>query len=190
MDQLSIFLPGILLAYTATLFSLMSPGPNILAVIGTSMSRGRASGLSLAMGVACGSVCWATLTVTGLSALLSSYAFALSVSKVGGVGYLLWLGIKALRSAAVVHEIEAVSDVRRSLPGYFLRGLTVQMTNPKAALAWIAIISISLHADAPAWSKEESWARFSNVVYSPKNRNLRVPIGPLRCLEMIISAIP
>jgi amino acid exporter len=27
----------------------------------------------------------------------------------------------------------------------------VQMTNPKAALAWIAIISLGLHGDAPSW---------------------------------------
>ena len=35
-----------------------------------------------------------------------------------------------------------------------------------------------------------SWARFSNVVYSPKKRSLRVPMGPLRCLPMMISAMP
>ena len=35
------------------------------------------------------------------------------------------------------------------LPRYFLRGLTVQMTNPKALLAWIAIMSLGLQADAP-----------------------------------------
>jgi threonine/homoserine/homoserine lactone efflux protein len=34
---------------------------------------------------------------------------------------------------------------------YFLRGLTVQMTNPKAALTWIAIMSLGVEANAPAW---------------------------------------
>ena len=34
---------------------------------------------------------------------------------------------------------------------YFRRGLTVQMTNPKAALAWIAIFSLGLQQGAPAW---------------------------------------
>jgi threonine/homoserine/homoserine lactone efflux protein len=34
---------------------------------------------------------------------------------------------------------------------YFLRGLTVQMTNPKAALAMIAIVSLGIHSGAPAW---------------------------------------
>jgi amino acid exporter len=32
-----------------------------------------------------------------------------------------------------------------------MRGYIVQMTNPKAALAWIAIISLGLKQDAPFW---------------------------------------
>ncbi|NKB55156.1 MAG: LysE family translocator [Alphaproteobacteria bacterium] len=153
MEQLSLYLPGIALAYTAFLLSIMSPGPNILAIIGTSMSVGRPSGLALAFGVAAGSFCWAMLTVVGLSALLASYAVALTAIKVAGGLYLLWLGYKSLRSAAAAHEIEAgsLAGPTRSHFGYFLRGFTVQMTNPKAALAWIAIISLGLQADAPLW---------------------------------------
>ena len=40
--------------------------PNILAIIGTSMERGRKQGASLPLGVGTGSSIWATLTVTGL----------------------------------------------------------------------------------------------------------------------------
>lgn len=89
MDPVSLYLPGILLAYTAFLLSIMSPGPNVLAVMGTSMSQGRASGIALALGVAGGSFCWAVLTATGLSALLASYAIALTVIKIAGGLYLL-----------------------------------------------------------------------------------------------------
>ena len=32
-----------------------------------------------------------------------------------------------------------------------LRGLAVQMTNPKAALQWIAIVGLGLGPNAPAW---------------------------------------
>ena len=35
MDQISVFLPGILLAYTTFLVAIASPGPNVLAIIGT-----------------------------------------------------------------------------------------------------------------------------------------------------------
>lgn len=141
------------MAYTAFLLGIASPGPNVLAVMATSMRVGRTSGMALAMGVATGSLFWAVLTVLGLSALLSTYAVTLTIIKIGGSIYLLWLGFKAFKSAACAHDIEAKEPGwgRRSQSGYFLRGLSIQMTNPKAALTWIAIVSLGLQSDAPAW---------------------------------------
>jgi threonine/homoserine/homoserine lactone efflux protein len=153
MDQISVFLPGILLAYTTFLVAIASPGPNVLAIIGTSMSVGRKSGIALALGVAAGSFCWAMLASVGLSALLASYAAALTAIKIAGGLYLLWLSYKSFRSAASAHDIEArtLSGATRTPFGYALRGFTIQMTNPKAALAWIAIISLGLTEHAPLW---------------------------------------
>jgi amino acid exporter len=153
MQDFSYYLPGILLAYSAFLLAIASPGPNILAVIGTSMSVGRPSGMALAMGVATGSITWAVLTVFGLSAVLATYASALLAIKIFGGFYLLWLAYKSFKSAASRHDIEAreLSGGRRTPFGYFKRGFVIQMTNPKAALAWIAIISLGLKQDAPLW---------------------------------------
>ncbi len=153
MDEFLTYLPGILLAYSAFLLAIASPGPNILAVIGTSMSVGRGSGMALAMGVATGSFTWAVLTVVGLSALLAAYASVLVVIKIFGGLYLLWLAWKSFKSAASAHDIEAreLAGGRRTPMGYAMRGYTIQMTNPKAALAWIAIISLGLQQGAPLW---------------------------------------
>ena len=153
MQDFYIYLPGILLAYSAFLLAIASPGPNMLAVMGTSMSVGRSSGIALAMGVATGSFTWALLTVFGLSAILSTYASALIAIKIFGGLYLLWLGYKSLKSAMARHDIEAqeLAGGRRSPIGYFKRGYIIQMTNPKAALAWIAIISLGLKQGAPLW---------------------------------------
>jgi threonine/homoserine/homoserine lactone efflux protein len=137
MSDISLYLPGILLAYSAFLLAIASPGPNILAVIGTSMEVNRASGVALALGVASGSFTWALLTVFGLSAILATYASALFLIKIFGGAYLLWLAYKSFKSAASHHDIEAAELVggRRSPFGYFKRGYLIQMTNPKAALA-------------------------------------------------------
>lgn len=153
MQEITLYLPGILLAYTAFLLAIASPGPNILAVIGTSMGVGRGSGIALALGVASGSFTWALLTVFGLSALLATYAWALLGIKVFGGAYLLWLAYKTFKSAASRHDIEAkeLAGGRRTPFGYFRRGYIIQMTNPKAALAWIAIISLGLKGGAPHW---------------------------------------
>ncbi len=153
MEQLALYVPGILLAYAAFLLSIMSPGPNILAILGTSMSIGRSSGIALALGVSTGSFIWAVLTAMGLSALLSTYAAALTFIKIAGGLFLLWLAYKAFRSAASRHDIEAVALNGDAMAPrqYYVRGLIVQMTNPKAVLAWIAIFSLGLKADAPLW---------------------------------------
>ncbi|MDP2700027.1 LysE family translocator [Thalassospira sp.] len=153
MHDVSIYLPGILLAYSAFLLGIASPGPNILAVIGTSMGVGRSSGMALAVGVATGSFTWALLTVFGLSAILATYASALLMVKVFGGIYLLWLAYKSFKSAASSYDIEAkeLAGGRRTPFGYLRRGYIIQMTNPKAALTWIAIISLGLKEDAPLW---------------------------------------
>lgn len=153
MENITLYLPGILLSYGAFLMAIASPGPNVLAVIGTSMAANRPSGMALAMGVATGTLTWALLTAIGLSALLATYASAILVIKIFGGLYLLWLAYKAFRSAASAHDIDAteLAGGRRTLWGYARRGYVIQMTNPKAALAWIAIISLGLAPGAPIW---------------------------------------
>lgn len=153
MESSALYLPGILLSYGAFLMAIASPGPNVLAVIGTSMAVDRRCGMALAMGVALGTLSWALLTAVGLSALLSAYASALIAIKLFGGVYLLWLAYKAFCSAASEHDIEAaeLAGGRRSAFGYARRGYIIQMTNPKAAMAWIAIISLGLAPDAPLW---------------------------------------
>jgi len=153
MDQFYTYLPGIILAYSAFLLGVSSPGPNVLAVIGTSMGVSRKAGISLALGVASGSFTWAMLTALGLSALLATYAAAITVIKIVGGLYLLWLAYKAFKSAASAHEIKArtLDGQTRTFLGYALRGYIIQMTNPKAALTWVAIIALGLQPGAPLW---------------------------------------
>lgn len=153
MQDLATYLPGILLAYSAFLLGIATPGPNVLAVMGTAMRFGRPSGVALALGVAAGSFTWAMLTLAGLSALLSVYAQALVLIKIVGGLYLLWLAAKAFRSALSRHDLEpgAAAGGSRTPAAHALQGYIIMMTNPKAALAWVAIVSLGLQDGAPAW---------------------------------------
>jgi amino acid exporter len=152
MEQISHYLPGILMAYGAYVLSILTPGPNVLSVIGTSMGAGRKSGRALAWGIANGTCLWGAVTWGGLTSVLALYASVITVIKIFGASYLLWLAIKAFRSALspnamTVHQVTAGGDAW----AYYRRGLLVQITNPKAVLAWIAIMSIGLESDAPPW---------------------------------------
>ena len=146
------YLTGILLAYGVFMIGMFTPGPNILAVIGTSMSVGRSEGKALALGVATGTFCWSMRTALGLTALVSTYASIMIFLKIVGAVYLLWLAFKAFKSAMTVKELD-VRPVR--LDGgpvaFYRRGLLIQMTNAKAALVWIAIMSLAMDGQAPIW---------------------------------------
>jgi len=87
--------------------------------------------------------------------LLYVYKRILVIKVFGGLYllYLLWLAYQAFRSAASAHDIDAteLAGGRRTAWGYARRGYIIQMTNPKAALAWIAIISLGLAPGAPLW---------------------------------------
>ena len=142
---------SLLVAFGLLSAGFISPGPNIMAVIGTSMSRGRKEGLALAAGIGTGTGLWAILAVLGLTQILSAYAWTITALKILGAGYLLYLAYGAFKSAATAHEPLPSSITLPSLGRYFRRGLTVQMSNPKAALYWIAIAAVVTSATTPLW---------------------------------------
>ncbi len=91
IQYLPAYLSGIGLSYAAFLLAIASPGPNVLALISTLMSVGRKAGMALALGISFGSLTWALLTAFGLSALLMTYAHALTTIKIiGGIYLFCW----------------------------------------------------------------------------------------------------
>jgi threonine/homoserine/homoserine lactone efflux protein len=85
--------------------------------------------------------------------VLLIYAYALTAIKIFGEIYLFWLAYKAFKFAALRGGSAATSlaGPRRSKRGYAVRCYMIQMTNPKAALSWVAIISLGLPSAAPLW---------------------------------------
>ncbi|MBL4769070.1 MAG: LysE family translocator [Rhodobacteraceae bacterium] len=141
-------LAGIGLSLSILSVGFLVIGPNILAVMGTSMARGRRDGAKLALGIGIGSGVWASLTVLGLSTLMTAYAGAITALKIAGAAYLLWMAYKAFRSAATPDT--HLKPRTESDGNLFVRGMIIQLTNPKAALQWIAIVAIGVGPDAPA----------------------------------------
>ncbi|KQS87656.1 MULTISPECIES: LysE family translocator [unclassified Rhizobium] len=151
MSTLLPYLPQLMVAWGAYIIATASPGPAIVAIISTSISRGRAGGLALAAGVLTGSYTWAMLAAAGLSALIRSYGNALFVLKIAGGLYLLWLAFKALK-AAMRKEIENDTPLDRQPPSLrrlYLKGLGIHLTNPKAIFSWLTLVSLGTPQDAP-----------------------------------------
>ncbi|PCJ90519.1 MAG: lysine transporter LysE [Hyphomicrobiales bacterium] len=151
--EFHLHLPGILLAYSLLAIGVLSPGPAILAIISTSMERGRGPGLQLALGVVSGSAFWGVSAAIGMSALLVAYASALNVIKIIGGCYLLWLSWKSFRTLVGPSNAAQLSAglTQRSPSQMWLAGFLIHLTNPKAILVWIAAIALGVSASSPLW---------------------------------------
>lgn len=121
-----------------------SPGPNMMAVAGAGLSRGRQAALLVVLGIACGSLVWAAATAAGLGALLAAAPALLTAMKLAGGLYLLFIavrgGIAALRGTVPLSGPARSSGPDSTLQ-WWRRGFLVVMTNPKAALMWAAVAS-------------------------------------------------
>lgn len=143
----------IALVYGTYIVATASPGPSNMAIMGTAMRDGRLPALALTAGVITGSLFWAILAATGMSAALAAYAQALFVMKIFGGVYLLYLAFRAGRSALKPVSDFVSVDTGRATPRYralYRQGLLMHIGNPKAIMAWIAIMSLGFREDAPA----------------------------------------
>lgn len=139
-------------AYLFTLIGVVSaqlaPGPNLMAVASAAMDQGRRSGLCVTSGIASGMLIWSLASAFGLSALVAAYPSSLSVLKLVGGSYLIWMGGRALRSAWLAKSMPvSTSTSTRSDIDNWLYGLFVVLTNPKAAMMWIAVATFLFGAD-------------------------------------------
>ena len=118
---------------------IIVPGPAMLYVIARSIEQGRLAGLASVAGVAVGSLVHTAAAALGLSAILATSALAFSIVKYAGAAYLIYLGIKTLRSrdsSAIVTE----SISHDSNWHIFKQGVVVNVLNPKAALFFLAFL--------------------------------------------------
>lgn len=151
MSVFALVTANVALAYSAYAIGTASPGPSNLAVMATAMHRGRKPALIFATGVVAGSTIWGLLAAIGLSAILARYSQALQVMKVLGGLYLLWLAYKSMRASL---EPRTASDEipdssrRSTVTSFFLRGMAMHLTNPKAIFVWLSIVALALPSGA------------------------------------------
>jgi threonine/homoserine/homoserine lactone efflux protein len=131
--------PEVFAAFAAaSLALLLVPGPSVLYIVTRSMDQGRAAGLVSVLGIHTGSIVHVAAAALGLSAILASSAVSFGIVKYAGGGYLVWLGIRAIRGRG-----EEPSDGHRkehSLGRVYAQGVVVNVLNPKTALFFLAFL--------------------------------------------------
>jgi threonine/homoserine/homoserine lactone efflux protein len=136
-------MPGaeVLATFVVAAFVMVAiPGPTVLFTIGRAMSLGRLGGFLSILGTALGSVVLVAAVALGVGTLVAQSVVLFTTVKVLGAGYLIFLGIRAIR-----HRKDAVSTTTRSVPrrsGVRLlgEGFVVGVTNPKSIAFFLAIL--------------------------------------------------
>jgi threonine efflux protein len=142
--------PTVILISVFAIFipALILPGPDFVAVVRSSMTRGTTAGLLTTIGVSIGLGIYATLGLLGLSAILMKFHWLAMVIRIAGGAYLIYLGVRLLLAKpAAVEELSGERSTKNSL--FF--GLFVTLTNPKAIVLFASVFATSVSVETPGW---------------------------------------
>ena len=128
-----------LLAFTiAAAVIIVVPGPSVLFVIGRSIALGRRAGVLSVVGNALGTIPAVLAVAFGVGAIVAASVVALTVIKLVGAAYLVWLGVQAIRHR---HARTVTGDGAVASPRPLLRqGFVVGATNPKPVAFFVAVL--------------------------------------------------
>lgn len=130
-------LHSFLLFVAAGLALNFTPGPDMLYVAARGASEGRSAGFASALGIGAGTLFHIAIVALGLAALLQAVPVAYLVLRVAGAVYLIYLGIRALRSRATL-SLQRIEPA--PLPAVFWQGVITNVLNPKVALFFLAFL--------------------------------------------------
>jgi threonine/homoserine/homoserine lactone efflux protein len=123
----------------ASLALILTPGQDMIYVIGRSLAQGRAAGLCSALGVVIGILVHTALAAIGVGAILQASETLFTALKLVGAAYLVYLGARMLLTRAIAIDT-AVAASRSSLPWLVLQGVLSNVTNPKIILFFFAFL--------------------------------------------------
>jgi threonine/homoserine/homoserine lactone efflux protein len=120
---------------------VVAPGPSFAVIVNQSIRHGRRAGLLVVAGNTTALTFWATASALGLTALVRTSEIAFTVLKIAGAAYLCLLGVQALlrsrRHTSLPEEAE--QPAARTGWAAYRAGLLTNLTNPKAAVLYLAL---------------------------------------------------
>ncbi|GAA5199724.1 LysE family translocator [Rugosimonospora acidiphila] len=122
-----------------TFVAMISPGPDMLFILGCGMRGGARAGLLATAGVATSEIVHITLAAAGLSAFFAAAPTAFTALRLAGAGYLVYLGVQAIRHRGK-ERVEQAGGSGVSGRRAYLRGLLTNLVNPKMVTFTIAFL--------------------------------------------------
>jgi len=125
-----------LLFFAAAVLLAITPGPGIFYVLARSLAGGRREGIQSSLGTFIGGLFHVFAAALGVSAILAASAVAFHTVKYAGAAYLVWLGIRMIRTRNAELAVETVAPSQ----GAFRQGIFTEALNPKTALFFLSFI--------------------------------------------------
>jgi len=137
IDQLLLFI-------AAGLLLNLTPGPDVLYIVGNALRQGARAGMVAALGITAGCFVHILAAALGVSALMAASATAFTVLKWLGAAYLVYVGVRLLLArapAAIDLGAAQVQPARAGgLKSIFYQGFWTNALNPKVALFFLAFV--------------------------------------------------
>ncbi|KXX67068.1 LysE family translocator [Flammeovirga sp. SJP92] len=127
----------ILLFALAAFIMVLSPGPNMIYLISRSLSQGKNAGIISLLGVMCGFLFHILMVSFGLTAIFLAIPYAYTVVKFLGVGYLLFLAYKSIKSDTEIFNTNQELQSYKPLK-LFNIGLMTNVLNPKMSVFYLS----------------------------------------------------
>jgi threonine/homoserine/homoserine lactone efflux protein len=125
---------------------VLTPGASTALVLRNSITRGTRSGVRTAVGINAGSACYGVLTAFGVAIALQRWPAAWTALRIGGTGYLAWLGLSSLRHAIAGCVAPAAhADAQRAstaapLARDLYEGFITNALNPSIATFYLLVV--------------------------------------------------
>jgi threonine/homoserine/homoserine lactone efflux protein len=125
------------LAFLATsLVAMITPGPDMLFVLGCGVRGGPRAGLLATAGVATSEAVHVAVAAVGLAALFEAAPTAFAAVKIAGAAYLIYLGVQTIRKRG--GELAEATPLRGRRA--YLSGVLTNLVNPKMVTFTIAFL--------------------------------------------------
>lgn len=135
------------------ILAAISPGPDFIFVFQQTLSRGQVAGLLCALGMGLGFGVHILYSVLGLAVVIANAAWLLTLIKIIGGAYLIYLGYHGLRAKAKNEVVEIVKTevAPESWLKTLWKGFICNVLNPKAPVYLVSVFTVVLSPDMPLW---------------------------------------
>jgi threonine/homoserine/homoserine lactone efflux protein len=112
-----------------------------MVILSITASNGRKAGFLSSFGHGLGVFIYALLSATGLSIILNTYRQLLILVQVLGALFLLYIGIRTIRSLFLTTADSSKVSSKNMMPNRFIDGFLIAIFNPKIAAFFLSLFS-------------------------------------------------